>query len=148
LGTPITNSLTVNGLAITPTVGWTSNLPSGSASWVALGGAGGYYFPAGSSNLQATITANSGAWSQINSGDSSTSHTDDYLKLWFNHGLTPTNSGYAYIILPTMNTASVSNYALSPDIVILTNTTFLQAVKKPTIGVVAANFWTNGTSSI
>jgi hypothetical protein len=147
LGTTITNSFVVNGLAITPTVGWSSNLPSASASWIALGGAGGYYFPAGSSNLQAVITANTGTWLAINAGDSSTSHTDDYLKLWFNHGLTPTNAGYAYVILPALSTASVSNYASNPDILILTNSTFTQAVKKPTLGVVAANFWTNGMSS-
>jgi hypothetical protein len=46
-----------------------------------------------------------------------------------------------------MTTAAVSNYANSPDIVILTNSTFTQAVKKTALGVVAANFWTNGTSS-
>ena len=147
LGVPITNSFVLNGVAITPTVGWTSNLSSATPAWIALGGAGGYYFPVGSSNLQATITANTGSWLQINAGDSSTSHTDDYLKLWFNHGLTPTNAGYAYVILPVMNTSSVSNYASSPDIVILTNSAYAQAVKKPALGVVAANFWTNGTSS-
>lgn len=147
LGTPITNSLVLNGANITPTVGWNANLPSTSPSWIALGGAGGYYFPVGSSNLQATITANTGNWSQINSGDSATSHTDDYLKLWFNHGLTPTNAGYAYVLLPTMGTASVSNYAQAPDIVILTNTAAIQAVKKPVLGVTAANFWTNGIST-
>lgn len=148
LGSPITNSFTLNGTAITPTVGWSSNLPSATASWCALGGVGGYYFPAGSSNLQVTLTANSGSWSQINSGDSSTVYTDDYLKLWFDHGLTPTNSGYAYVVLPSMSATSVSNYANNPDILILTNSAFAQAVKKPTLGVVAANFWTNGNSSV
>jgi hyaluronate lyase len=147
LGSTITNSLVVNGLTIAPVVGWTSNLPSASASWIALGGAGGYYFPAGSSNSQAVVTSNSGRWSDINGGDSTTTYTDNYLKLWFNHGLTPTNAGYAYVLLPTMTSVAVSNYAKSPDIVILTNSTFTQAVKKPALGVVAANFWTNGTSS-
>jgi hyaluronate lyase len=148
LGTSLTNTFILNGQAITPTIGWSSNLPSATPSWIFLGGYGGYYFPAGSSNLQATFTANSGSWSQINSGDSSTANTDDYLKLWFNHGLMPTNSGYAYVLLPTMTSTSVSNYANTPDIVILTNSTFLQAVKKPSLGVVAANFWTNGNSSV
>lgn len=148
LGSGLTNSLVVNGLAIAPAVGWSSNLSNVSASWVALGGAGGYYFPAGSSNLQANITANTGSWSQINAGDSSTSRTDNYLRLLFNHGLNPSDAGYAYVILPTMNSVAVSNYANSPDIVILTNSAFAQAVKKPTLGVVAANFWTNGTSSV
>jgi hyaluronate lyase len=147
LGNPITSSFNLNGTGITPTVGWSSNLPSSTPSWCALGGTGGYYFPAGNSNLQATFISNSGSWSQINSGDSGTVYTDDYLKLWYNHGVQPVNGSYSYVLLPTMNTASVSNYAANPDIVILTNTSFVQAVKKSSIGVVAANFWTNGISS-
>jgi hyaluronate lyase len=147
LGSPVTNTFTLNGAAVTPAIGWSSNLPGGSPSWCALSGVGGYYFPAGSSNLQAAFVAGSGSWSQINSGDSSTVHTDNYLKLWFNHGLQPNNAGYAYVILPNMTADSVSNYALSPDIVILTNTASVQAVKKPAPGVEAANFWAAGTSS-
>ncbi len=148
LGTSLTNSLVINGTSITPSVGWSLNLPNLTASWCALGGVAGYYIPPGNSNLQATITANSGTWAAINSGDLSGTLTDDYFKLWFNHHLTPTNSSYSYVVLPLMNTTSVSNYANNPDIVILTNSAFLQAVKKPTLGVVAANFWTNGNSSV
>jgi hyaluronate lyase len=147
LGNPITSSFTFNGTNVTPAVGWSSTLPSTQASWCSLGGTGGYYFPVGNSNLQAAITANTGSWSQINSGDSGTSYTDDYLKIWYNHGGLPVNATYSYVILPTMNTMSVSNYALNPDITIITNTPFVQAVKKSSLGVVAANFWTNGTAS-
>ena len=149
LGNPIPSTpFTLNGAAITPTVGWSSNLPSATPSWCALSGTGGYYFPAGNSNLQATFIVNSGSWVQINSTDADgSSHTDNYLKLWFNHGSKPTNATYSYVILPNMSATSVSNYALNPDIVILTNTAGIQAVKKPALGVVAANFWTNGNSS-
>jgi hyaluronate lyase len=147
LGNPITSSFTLNGTNIAPTIGWSSTLPSSRSSWCSLSGTGGYYFPTGNTNLQATITANTGSWSQINSGDSATSYTDNYFKLWLNHGMTPTNATYSYVVLPTMNATSVSNYALNPDIVIVTNTAFVQAVKKPSLGVVAANFWTNGASS-
>jgi hyaluronate lyase len=147
LGTPITNHFTLNGVAMTPAIGWSSNLPGATASWCALGGVGGYYFPAGATNLQATFVSTSGSWSQINSGDSTTVYTDNYLKLWFNHGLLPTNATYAYVLLPGMNASSVSNYALNPDIAILTNTANVQAVKKPALGVVAVNFWTNGINS-
>lgn len=148
LGNPITNSFTLNGASITPAVGWSSNLPSITPSWCALGGVGGYYFPAGNSNLQAIFLQNTGSWSQINSGDSGTVYTDDYLKLWFNHGLQPANASYSYVILPKMDASSVSNYALSPDISILTNSPFIQAVKKPSLGLEAANFWTNGPGSV
>jgi hyaluronate lyase len=147
IGTSLTNSFVLNGVAITPASGWSSNLPGTTASWCALGGTGGYYFPAGQTNLQATFLATSGSWSQINSGDDGTVYTDDYLKLWFNHGLQPNNESYAYVLLPNMSATAVSNYAASPDIVILTNTPMIQAVKKPVLGVVAANFWTNGASA-
>ncbi len=147
LGSPITSSFTLNGTAIAPTAGWSSNLPGATPSWCALSGTGGYYFPAGSTNLQAAFVANSGSWSQINSGDSTTAYTDNYLKIWFNHGLHPANASYAYVILPNLTASSVSNYALNPDIILLTNTPSVQAVKKPSLGVVAANFWTNGNSS-
>jgi hyaluronate lyase len=39
-------------------------------------------------------------------------------------------------------------YASRPDIVVLANTPEVQAAKKPSLGVVAANFWTGGTHSI
>lgn len=148
LGNPITSTFTLNGTAVTPTVGWSSNLPSATPSWCALSGTGGYYFPAGNSNLQAVFVQNSGSWSQINSGDDSTTYTDDYLKLWYNHGVHPTNATYSYVILPNMNATSVSNYALAPDVVILTNSAFVQAVQKPSLNVEAANFWTNRPSSV
>jgi hyaluronate lyase len=147
LGAPITSTFTLNGIRVSPVIGWSSNLPSATPSWCALSGTGGYYFPAGNTNLQATFLVSTGAWSQINSGDSGTVYTDDYLKLWLNHGLLPTNASYSYVLLPNMDANSVSNYALNPDTVIITNTPFVQAVKKPSLGVVAANFWTNGNSS-
>ena len=151
LGT-ISQSFTLNGKAITPTVGMVSNLPSGTASnWCSLSGTvsgtNGYYFPPGNSNLLAMFTQNSGSWSQINSGDSSANNTDYYFQLRYNHGVHPTNTTYSYVILPNTTTTTVSNYALAPDITILTNTPFVQAVKKSTLGVVAANFWTNGTQT-
>ncbi|HTR40288.1 MAG TPA: polysaccharide lyase family 8 super-sandwich domain-containing protein [Pseudomonadales bacterium] len=147
LGNPITSSFAINGTNITPTVGWSSTLPSNRPSWCALGGTGGYYFPVGNTNLQVTFTANTGSWSQINSGDSSTSYTDDYFKIWLNHGVQPTNATYSYVILPNMNATSVRNYMLAPDIAIITNTPFIQAVKKSSLGIVAANFWTNNGSA-
>lgn len=145
LGLSPTNNFWVNGVKIPPVIGWSSNLTS--ASWCALDGVGGYYFPGGTTNLQASFTASSGSWVQVNNIDTTTVYTDDYLKLYFNHGIRPTNSTYAYVLLPNMNANSVSNYALAPDIFVLTNTANVQAVSQPALGVTAANFWTNGNSS-
>jgi hyaluronate lyase len=147
LGPTITNHFVLNGTAIAPVAGWSASLPGATASWCALGGVGGYYFPAGATNLQAAFQAASGSWSQINAGDSPAVYTDNYFTLRFNHGVAPDNSGYAYVILPAFSATSVSNYARRPDIVILTNSPQVQAVAKPSLGVVAANFWTGGPQS-
>ena len=148
LGAPITQTVSVNGTAITPIPGWSTNLSATSPSWCALSGAGGYYFPAGSSGLKAAIVSDSGSWSQIDATGSGTVYTDNYLRLWFNHGSKPTNATYSYVILPGMTAAALSAYAAAPDIAILANTPTIQAVKKTALGVVAANFWaaTGGTA--
>ncbi len=145
LGTSPTNNFWVNGTKIAPVMGWSSNLTS--VSWCALDGVGGYYFPGGATGVQAAFVASTGSWVQINNIDSSTSYTDDYLKLYFNAGAKPTNATYSYVLLPNMTANSVSNYAVSPDIIVLTNTVTVQAVHKAALGVVAANFWTNGSNS-
>ena len=144
-----TNVFTINGVASPTTVGWSSNLPP--TSWCSLGGVAGYYFPAGATNLQATLESRVHSWSEINSGTyvatTTNLHTSSYLKLWFNHGIKPTNLTYAYVILPNATTAGMSNYAAAPKIMVLTNTATVQAASKPSLGVAGANFWVDGTNS-
>ena len=146
LGMSPTNHFLVNGANISPVIGWSSNLAS--TTWCALDGVGGYYFPGSANNLCAMFVTNSGSWTQLNPSDKDTTiYTDSYLKLFFAHGVKPINTTYAYVLLPNMPPSSVSNYALAPDIIVLTNTSTVQAVSKPSLGVVAANFWTTGTNS-
>ncbi len=146
LGMDPTNNFTVNGTAIKPVMGWSNNLSN--VSWCALDGVGGYYFPGGAANLQAAFVSNSGSWADIGGRRRGGSYTDDYLKLWYNHGASPTNATYAYVLLPNMTAGSVAAYAANPGIVVLANTPAVQAARKPSLGVVAANFWTSGTNSI
>ena len=145
LGTPPTSTFTVNGAVNPPVIGWSSNLTS--ASWCALDGVAGYYFPGGATNLHAAYVANTGSWYAIDNSESTTSYTDDYLTLWFNHGKQPTNASYAYVVLPNYTAANMAAYAASPDMVVITNTTTVQAASKPADGLVAVNFWMDGTNS-
>lgn len=145
LGPSPTANFTVNGTAYGPVMGWSASLTN--ASWCALDGVAGYYFPGGATNLQASFVTNTGSWSQINTGYSTNLYTDDYLKLWYNHGLKPTNAAYAYVVVPNATASSMSSYAANPDMVVLTNTPTVQAASKPTLGVVAANFWVDGTNA-
>ncbi len=145
LGTSPSNNFTVNGIVNPPVIGWSSNLTS--ASWCALDGVAGYYFPGGATNLRAAFVANTGSWYAIDNSESTTSYTDNYLTLWFNHGNKPTNASYAYVVLPNYTSANMAAYATSPDMIVITNTTTVQAASKPATGLVAANFWVDGTNS-
>jgi len=143
--TSSTSSLTVNGTAMPTTVGWSSNLNH--VAWCALGGSGGYYFPGGA-GLLAASTARTGAWSDINTGGSSSSITRNYVSLILDHGVAPANATYAYVLLPNYSTSAVSNYAANPQITVLTNTSAIQAVRQSALGVTAANFWAGGGGTV
>ena len=147
LGSSPTQNFTVNGVVNPPVMGWSSNLTA--TTWCALDGTGGYYFPGGATNLHAGFVANTGAWTTIDLNDTvaPNTNTDDYMALWFNHGVNPTNATYAYVLLPNYTASAMATYASNPDIVVLTNTPSVQAASKPALGVVAANFWVDGTNS-
>ncbi len=147
LGSAPTQNFVVNGVTNPPVMGWSSNLAT--TTWCSLDGTGGYYFPGGATNLRAAFVSNTGAWTTIDLNDtvSPNTNTDDYLTLWFNHGANPTNSTYAYVILPNYTASGMATYAANPDMVVLTNTPGVQAASKPALGVVAANFWVDGTNS-
>ncbi len=144
LETP-SDTLVVGGVPCPPVMGWNTNLSG--VSWCALDGVAGYYFPAGTAGLHAAYVKNFGSWSQINGGGPGRRHVANYLKIWFDHGVRPTNASYAYVLLPNYHVDEMAGYASSPDVLVLTNTAVIQAASKPALGVVAANFWTDGTNS-
>ena len=140
LGAVPTASFHADGVTYPPTIGWNTALTH--ATSCTLDGVGGYYFPGGVTNLHAAVVASSGAWTDLRPGDSdSTTYTDHYLKLYFKHGVQPTNASYAYVLLPTLTPSNSLAYSKSHQVKILSNTPTVQAVKKPSLGVFAANFW-------
>jgi hyaluronate lyase len=139
------NLFIVNGNAMPGSLGWSSNLTQ--VSWCALANCGGYYFPGGA-NLSALRQARTGAWSDINVGGSGTAYTRNYLALIWDHGVKPVNAGYAYVLLPNYTTAAVSQYATNPQVTIVTNSPAVQAVREISLGILAANFWTNDSQSV
>ena len=142
-------TLWVNGVQTSRALSSSATLSS--LSSCAIEGLGGYYFYNSPGNVQASFEQNSGTWGAIHPGDSDTAtYTDNYLKLYFNHGGNPANATYAYAILPTMAPSAVAGYARNPQSTIVANTTSIQAVKNSVLGTVAANFWgsSGGTADI
>ena len=140
-----TNAFVVDGITMPTTLGWQTNRAN--TTWCSLDAMGGCYFPGGAT-VNALRQARTATWSQINSGGTTSSTTKNYLTLWFDHGVKPTNATYAYVLLPNYTTAQVSTYAASPEITILENSTNAQAVKETTLNVVAANIWNDGTKTV
>lgn len=148
------NALVVNGTSEPTTLGWSSTLSN--VSWAYLDGGSvadagiGYYFP-GTANLYALRESRTGEWSIINPGTSttaagpSTPFTNNFLSLAFEHGTTPVDAGYAYVVLPNQTAASMAAYAANPDVTVLENSTSAQAVYDAATQTTGANFW--GTTS-
>jgi len=141
------NVLTVNGSAKPSALGWTETMPN--TTWAHLAGhvAGsdiGYYFPT-SPSVTALREARTGSWNDIDSDGSTSPITRNYLRLGFEHGGNPTGTTYQYVVLPGRNATRTGIYAASPHITVLNNNANVQAVRESTLGITAANFWTDNT---
>ncbi|NQX58638.1 polysaccharide lyase family 8 super-sandwich domain-containing protein [Paenibacillus qinlingensis] len=146
------NAFTVNGTAKSSALGWSEAMTG--VNWAHLAGSEsgsslGYYFPTGAA-VKGLREARTGKWSNIDgrAGTPTTNITSNYLTMWVDHGLNPTNGMYAYVTLPNKTTTQVSSYASSPNVTILENSTFAQAVKETTLNVVGMNFWTDALTWI
>ncbi|SKB85501.1 chondroitin AC lyase [Sphingobacterium nematocida] len=121
--------------------------------WI-LHGDIGYVLPDGGRG-GLTTKAQTGTWSSINKEGSEDSVTNDVFGLWLNHGVSPSNARYAYIVVPGIRgEAQMKSYAAKGNIEILKNETTIQAVKHKESGVYgfvfhdAATRFTNDTISI
>ncbi|MEU5153731.1 polysaccharide lyase 8 family protein [Glycomyces sp. NPDC021274] len=119
------------------------------ATWAHLPGVAGYVFPAGSAGLRVGRETRRGAWNDIEQGPTTGGgdtevHTRRYATLWFDHGVSPVDAAYAYVLLPTATEAVTRAQAVDCDIEVLANTTTVQAVAAPRQGLLAAHFWQAG----
>ena len=143
------NALTVDGTSKTTELGWSETMPG--TGWIHLAGNTpgsdiGYYFP-DKANVEGVREARTGAYSEIDkrAGASTTEYTRNYLNLWLDHSINPSNAGYSYVLLPNKTSSQVGSYAQNPDIEILKNDENVQAVKEKELNIIGANFW-NDTS--
>ncbi len=119
------------------------------AGWAHLEGVGGYVFPDGAT-LHTLREARTGAWSDINTGadtgGSSDPLTRRYQTLWLDHGISPTEAGYAYVLLPGLDAHRTAAWSHARPVRIVANTAEAQAVHVPRLGLTAAHFWTAATA--
>lgn len=152
------NKLTVDGIVKSSDVGWTEAMTG--INWTHLegnvpGADMGYYFPqqADIQGLRESRTAN---WNSINDyyNDSATypeyfvDYTRNYLNLWFDHGIAPSDASYSYVLLPNKTAAEVGGYAAAPDITILENSREAQAVREDNLKITGINFWQDAVKTV
>ncbi|MDO5415767.1 MAG: polysaccharide lyase family 8 super-sandwich domain-containing protein [Lachnospiraceae bacterium] len=112
-------------------------------SWAHLDGtesAGtGYYFPEAGTTILARRGRNTGDWSDI--GTFQGESTQNYLEMWFDHGVNPADASYSYVLLPEKTAEETEQYAQEPEIAVLMNTSSAQAVYHKRLGITGINFW-------
>ena len=143
------NTLTVDGRAKPSTLGWSETMAG--AGWVHLAGSTpgadiGYYFP-GAATVKGLREARTSSWSDIGTGSTS-SITRNYVTLWFDHGASPSDRSYAYVLLPNKTASEVGAYAGNPQVTILGNSSAVHAVRENTLNIVAANFWQDTPTTV
>lgn len=110
----------------------------------------GYIFPE-PETIQLSNQEEQGRWSDITDQKNISAEivTEKVFALWFDHGGSPDNASYQYIVVPNvseqaLDQSSKNNRAIE----ILSNTPDLQAVKNNTLGICQLAFYRAGTVDI
>ncbi|MGW5277242.1 polysaccharide lyase 8 family protein [Streptomyces sp. NPDC004044] len=148
LGPDGTHRLLVDGVRQPAEQGWTEEF--GHTRWAHVDGVGGYVFPDPTA-LHALREERTGTWRAINTGADTGGGTNPvtrrYLTLWLDHGVSPTDAGYAYVLLPGATAAATAVWSHSRPVRIVANDDTAQAVEVRRQGLTAVNFWGAGTAA-
>mgnify|MGYP006291513205 CR=1 FL=1 len=103
----------------------------------------GYVFP-----RTATVTVEngerSGNWWRINHQYSEEEVTKDVFTLWFDHGVSPDDASYSYVIVPGVDEAGIAACVSDPSFEILRNSPGVQAVSHRGLKMIQAAFYEAG----
>lgn len=137
------NDFIVNGVSQSKSLG-TSKINE-SVEWMTLYGNDdaniGYYFPE-SVTLNTLREKRESSWHSINANFGSQDKiSNNFLTLWLDHGSSPSNKKYAYVILPNKDANETQAYAENPHISILAHEPDLHAIKENQQRILAANFF-------
>lgn len=106
-----------------------------------------YLFP-GHANVRLSNMPQTGTWWDINHTHSKDAVTRDVFTLWLDHGMSPSNARYAYIIAPNLAPADVGKYHADPPVEILSNEPAIQAVRHKKLGITGIVFYEKGRVAV
>ncbi|MFF8614263.1 polysaccharide lyase 8 family protein [Streptomyces sp. NPDC015350] len=148
LGAGGRHRLLVDGVRQPVEQGWTHEFDG--ARWAHVEGVGGYVFP-DRATLHALREQRTGTWRDINSGADTGGGTDPvtrrYLTLWVDHGTSPADARYSYVLLPGASAVATAAWARSRPVRIVADDATAQAVEVRRAGLTAVNFWGAGTAA-
>ncbi len=72
----------------------------------------------------------------------------DVFSLWLDHGKSPSNACYAYIVAPAVGLEKMKAYAENPPVEVISNTPDLQAVRHKGLKVIQAAYYKAGVLRI
>ncbi|BCW11755.1 hypothetical protein NtRootA4_28180 [Arthrobacter sp. NtRootA4] len=120
---------------------------------VHIEGHGGYVFldaPGVSGVPEVAVVRRTGSWFDVNSGADTGGSTDpvtrDYVTVTHRHGVDPSGSGYAYMVLPAASHSTTFSQSANPDVNVLANSSEVQMVELDKDQLVLANFFAAGTA--
>lgn len=114
--------------------------------WAHLEGHGGWVVPYG--DLRTLREDRTGAWADINTTSTTERRTRRWQTLWLDHGTDPADASYVYLLMPGAGRREVAVRARQGSrwLSVLVNDRACQAVRVPSLGLTAANFWEPGTA--
>lgn len=102
-----------------------------------------YFFPA-KGNLRLRMEEQKGSWAKINFNYPATTVSLPVFNLTINHGKSPENASYAYIVVPGLNHPEQAKTYSPRHIKIERNDTEIQAVSNDRSGILQTVFFTPG----
>ncbi|MFF7167767.1 polysaccharide lyase 8 family protein [Streptomyces sp. NPDC008086] len=116
------------------------------AGWAHLAGHGGWVVPYG--DLRTLREDRTGAWADIDTTSTPEARTRRWQTLWLDHGTDPADATYVYLLMPGAGRREVAVRAAQGRrwMSVLANDRTRQAVRVPSLGLTAANFWQPGAA--
>jgi MYXO-CTERM domain-containing protein len=136
----LTTPITVDGQLQTAPDGWSADLAA--VTWAQADGQGYYFFD--QPTIHAELKTQSGAWSDLGTGSTTTYH-NPFLTLLYDHGTQVSGARAAYALLPNVSADQMQAWAAAPPISVLVNDTTAAAAKDSRNNAVGIVFWQPGT---
>lgn len=103
----------------------------------------GYFFPAGGEVTVKNINQ-TGSWHDINTSQSSDTSTRKVFSIWINHGVSPSDSKYEYVVVPSKNVKQFAKWVRTNPLKIVQNSKDIQAVSDKNAKLFAVAFYSPG----